>query len=412
MTGTSPPVAPEPPADEALPSVRTLLGDGAFDVLTASTLLDGTAADIAQARPWAVTYRPGRSITVTYRIPSRDQDGSPSYEFVVARAGAAIPPHVLTLEGEGETIGLWRYPDDPAVPGLRSALDADMVTDILAQVGVHDGTPRLTARSYRAGRRAVVEATTLSHRIFLKVVRPSEVAALQETHVTLARHLPVPHSLGWNEPLGIVVFEALPGRPLRKLLESPDGSWFPGARDLQKLLDRLVHAPAGPKRSGPVERASGYGRLIRTVVPEQAGAVDEVLEMIESAPPGEPVTTHGDFHSSQIIVNGDEIGGIVDVDTVGIGARSDDIGTLLAHLHGVGLDAGRKSHITQYGRALIAEFDKTCDPLATRTKAAAAMLGFATGPFRTQHPEWPSLTRARVDAARGWATSSSALGEG
>ena len=114
------------------------------------------------------------------------------------------------------------------------------------------------------------------------------------------------------------------------------------------------------------------------------------------------VPVHGDFHSSQLLVSDRGVEGLVDVDTAGIGHRSDDLATLLAHLDMVAMDSPRGAAVRAYGSSVARVFDRIADPGLLRRKVAAAILGFATGPFWIQQPGWPRATQRRLMRAEAW----------
>ncbi len=320
----------------------------------------------------------------------------------MASSGIPVPSGTVVVSDGADEIAVWSFPNDPLLPGLASVLDGDKLRSLLSELGVPDEPANLRTRSYRPGRRAVVEVTTAHHRLFVKVVPPSEVAGLQVAHTEFARKVPVPRSLGWSGESGVIVFEALPGRTMRAALE--EGRPLPGADDLTTLLDSLPELPKRRTR-GPADLAAGYGRLIAAVLPEQAKAVATVVDGCAKLLDEELVPVHGDFHLSQVILDGGRIRGIVDIDGAGLGRRSDDLATLLGHVHTLGLESPRSDAIFRYGAGLIDAFDTEVDGRALRLRVAGALLGFATGPFRVQQADWPAATARRVEAALRWVES-------
>lgn len=158
---------------------------------------------VALFRPRQVTHQPappgGQSSTVVqYGAQVRWAGGQVASETLVMATGGRIPRRAAVVDGDGVRVGIWRWPFDPDLPGLASAVDADTVSALLADLGMGGGKVRLTVRAYRPGRRAVIEASGSPGRVFLKVVRPHRVEALHAKHRLLARHLPVPHSYGYS----------------------------------------------------------------------------------------------------------------------------------------------------------------------------------------------------------------------
>lgn len=390
--------------DPDVPAVRFLLSGEAGGILDAVVKAQGGSTkswDISQVR-----YSPGRSIVVRYRVDATWPNGRSSRETIVAGAGEANPDDTLILGSDGLEIAVWTYPNDPHLPGLAIAADAGKALSLLSQLGVRARRARIRLRAYRPARRAVLEVVTPRERVFLKVVRPDRVDSLQAKHQALAAELPVPHSHGWNRDAGLVALQSMPGKTLRMVLES-GRKGLPAAEDFVGLLDALPDATGfGTAVKGPEQRSAFHGRLICAVVPELCDRVESVRDAVEAETPDEEIVpVHGDFHSSQLLIRGSSIVGLIDVDTAGMGRRSNDLANLLAHMSTVGLATAARRHIDRYGASLIREFDKSVDPRALRLKVAAAVLGLATGPFRVNLPRWQAQTERRVALAERWVAS-------
>lgn len=389
--------------DPAVPALEVLLGPDAANVLAA--VVEPQGGTIKSTRITQIRYTPGRSLVVRYRADVVGADRRSTRESLIAASGIAVPAGVPVLAADGIEIAVWAYPNDPFLPGLSTAASPDRTGRLLAQLGVEAGTPRLRLRAYRPGRRAVVEVTTPKARVFLKVVRPDRVEDLQTKHQEMAGAVPVPHSHGWNRDLGLVALQAMPGKPLRKSLESGTRKLPEGAQFIS-MLDSLPQLSASNRAvSGPHERTEFHATLLKTVTPHLADRIDAIVEgcSVESADPTVPV--HGDFHSSQLLVRKANIVGLIDVDTAGSGERSNDLAVLLAHMSAVGLSTAARRQIDRYGASLIKEFDAVVDPVALRRKVAAAILGLATGPFRVNLARWPEQTERRIALAERWLAS-------
>ena len=326
----------------------------------------------------------------------------------MAASGIEVPHDVPRLESDGVEVAVWAYPADPFLPGLASAADTSRAAELLRDLDVAVDSVRLRRRAYRAGRRAVIEVSGTSASIYLKVVRPARVALLQERHSTIAAHLPVPRSLGWSEPLGIVALQALPGRPLRNAIEAGSET-LPNVRAIVELLDRLP-ALARQSAPGPLARVTEHVRLLGAIAPKLKPRLEAIAAAVSMAPPEPQAAVHGDFHASQILVDGAKITGLVDVDTAGTGLRPDDFAGLLAQLSTLALSSSQRRRFDQYGASLIADFDQIVDARGLRLRVAAAVLGFATGPFRVQLEHWRQETVARVGLAERWVESARSSG--
>ncbi len=390
-------------ADDAVPALAVLLGPEAEDVL--STVVEPQGGTLRSTKVTQIRYTPARSIVVTYQADVAWTGGRSSRGSLVATSGIAVPDGVPVVASGDVQIALWAYPNDPFLPGLATAANSERTRQLLSQLGIPAGDTRLRLRSYRPGRRAVIEVVAPRTRIFLKVVRLDRAQALQDNHASLATAVPVPHSHGWSKDQGLVALQAMPGKPLRRALESGTRK-LPPAAQFTSLLDAFPAASTGAKQVvGPAARTGHHARLLKAVTPALGDRIDAIVERSGVAVLEDTVPVHGDFHSSQLLVRGVNVIGLIDVDTAGVGRRSDDLAVLLAHMSAVGLSTAARRGIDKYGAGLIKEFDSRVEPSALRRKVAAAILGFATGPFRVNQARWPAQTERRIALAERWIRS-------
>lgn len=383
------------------PELSMLLGAEAGELLAVAA---GAAGGVLRGfRPQQVNHQPERSTMVQYRAEVAWPDGHVSTETIVAATGAPAPPGAAVLDDGTTQVAVWRWPFDPALPGLARALDRDRIAALLDDVGVDGGAVQLRVRSYRPGRRAVVEATGRRGRLFLKVVRPAAVEAFHRTHRLLAAHLPVPDSLGWTSD-GILVLPALAGRTLRELLRSGHSTLPPPAA-VDALLDRLpAELASGPQREGLRSAAGRHATVVASVIPSLGGGVEDLLADLHAAEPVEHpvVAVHGDLYENQLLVDEGRLTGLLDVDTAGAGHRVEDLANLCAHLSVLALDSSRPKVITRYGAAVFALGEARFGRPELRAQIAAAVIGLAPGPFRALEAHWPQAVARRLDLAAGW----------
>ena len=389
------------------PSLQLLLGEAAGDVWT--TVLDAAGGRLRGLRVTSTTLQPDGAAVVQYAAEVGWDDGRLTREVLAATTGARIPPGAAVLEGEadGEVIrvGLWRWPLDPALPGLAWASSAAGVAE---RLGLRGERPRLRLRAYRPGRRAVVEAATASGRLFLKVVAPSAVQRLVQRHAALAGAVPVPEVLTATAD-GVLVLPGLPGTPMRTLLAG-DGAGLPAPAHLDALLDALPAAvadlPAGRRAPGDaLARAGGHARVLAAAVGPLRPRLEALTAVLADADPGEhePVPVHGDFYESQLLVVGGVVTGLLDVDTAGRGHRIDDWATMLAHLVLLEHVLPRPRTVVRHRAEVEAALLRRWPAAQLRPRVAAVLLGLATGPFRVQQAGWPARTEERVALAEAWA---------
>jgi hypothetical protein len=384
-----------------VPALQVLLGDSAHDVLAAAGVAAGFTVDevlVSQVR-----YVPGRHVTVQYRTKLTEASGRHSAPALVATWGIDVPEGTPMISAGDITVAVWRFPRDPFLPGLAAALDQTAVVKLLTRLGVQTTSVRLRARSYRATRRAVVEARGEAETIYMKVLRPSRIDALQTRHTSLAGHVPIPHSLGWSRNLGIVAMQGLGGRTLRQAIEA-GAVELPSPQALVALLDHFPEpGPDAAPVKGAYQRSGDHARLIGAVLPESSQQLEDLVSRVATATIDEPsVAVHGDFHSSQVLVDAGRVVGLVDVDTAGVGQRADDLANLIGQLSTLTLVSRQPRAIEAYIAQLLAHFDRITDPVALRLRIAAVVLGLATGPFRVQSSDWAEETWTRLALAHKW----------
>ena len=119
--------------------------------------------------------------------------------------------------------------------------------------------------------------------------------------------------------------------------------------------------------------------------------------------PAPDVPCHGDLHEAQLLVDGDRVTGLLDVDAVGPGRRADDLACLLGHATVLAqLEPGHRTTTTALAARWRAAFERTVDPDDLRARVAGVIVSLATGPHRVQQRDWQDATRARLDLAEQW----------
>ncbi|HSM01248.1 MAG TPA: phosphotransferase [Acidimicrobiia bacterium] len=382
------------PADPALPLIADLL-----DVGRARSMLEAAVgpATISDLRLVGVAYRPGSHITTRYDVTLA---GAPDRVSITAMHGESLPDGGLRLASGIHEVALWRFPDDPGLPGLKVVLEAEGLERILGELGIGVGPASIRLRAYQPGRRAVVEVRTSNHRLFAKVVRPKRVAELQRLHRSLAPAVPIPRSLGWEPNLGIVILEAIPGFSVAAALVGGSARGVAGPDELIGLLDLIEQCDVdGRPRPPPVVRAPDHAAALGLIAPEAANDAAWVAEAVSEAPAEPPITAHRDFHASQLLVHEGSLR-LVDVDTVGKGTRADDLAMLLAQVTCLAQPGPNRVSVVAYRDLAARRFEELTERRSLRLRTAAAILGFAQGPFRIQAADWRNETVRRIDEAR------------
>lgn len=392
------------PPDAALPSAAALLGPRPGELLEPAVA--GAGGRIESARPRFVNYRPRSRIAVRYSARVAWPDGSVTDEVVAARQ-----------RRDGE-LTVWRWPDDPDLPGIRAATDPAYVRGLLDEIGAPAGAVTLTRRSYWPGRRAVIQAALASDKLrfdpaagsikraaperllFLKAVRPADVERLRGIHEALAGSLPVAPLAGASADLGILVLGALPGRTISACLADP-AETPPAPTELLGLLQRLAGIElGGTVRGTTAGKIARHVRLLETVLPDQADALHRFAELYGDERPQPVTTVHGDLHEEQVLARGGRVSGLLDIDDAGPGQLVDDLALMVGRVRArARLGERGRDRAGAYEQELLAAFEGAVDPGELRHRAAGALLGRATAPFRIQAKDWRAQSRARIRMA-------------
>ncbi|MCH9668961.1 MAG: aminoglycoside phosphotransferase family protein [Actinomycetia bacterium] len=403
----------------AINSLALFLGPHAEGVLTAAIGECGAGMD--DLRLADVRVQPNGAVRARYVADVRRKDGSRTREALVAPSGDHIPTGAAVVAGQylGEhvEVGVWRFAQDPALPALQMAEDPTRIADLLSAHGVALARrPTIVVRAYRPTQRAVLEVSDGRSRWFLKVVRPAGVAELRVRHDLLADRLPVPPVLA-DTPDGILVLPEAPGTLLRDRLTSEAASTAtppPPPAELERLLDAL---PADllrlPSHGSILQRVQAGARVLRICAEsdprvsaqraaELTSETDRLVDRVLSAAPASsepPVPVHGDLYHSQLLTDGAQVTGVLDVDTAGPGERADDWATLLGYLSVLGMSHAPSQ---RYCDEVFTYAGRRIDPDDLRRRTAAVVLGLATAPFRARLAEWPEHTAGRLALAREW----------
>jgi hypothetical protein len=390
-----------------------LLGSQARHVLAAA--IGGYGGQLENARVADVDVHPGGAGVVTYASTVVRADGRRTNEILVAVTGSRIPPGAAVIEGEhlGEPVqvGIWRWPEDPELPALARCADPYRLAQLFREFDLSTGGFALDIdiRTYRPMTRAVLEVTAGPYTRFIKVVRPSALAGLRTRHALTCQRLPVPPIVGSTAD-GLVVLRRVDGTLMRSAIRSGDRLPTPDA--LEKLLDLLPDDLMSlPPQSCHLQRFPWYVDVLRCTArtePMVLERLDQVVEGLYGTDSERDATVpvHGDFYDRQILVDDGRVTGLLDIDAAGPGHRIDDWATLLAHLSGLTLLDGWRGPAKKVAAGVVTQARRCASEAALRRHTAAALVGFATGPFQAQERDWPRHTAARLELAAHWLSGS------
>lgn len=359
-------------------------------------------------------HRPGAGISALYELA----DGGGFIGITTEPAPDAAGTVRIEVPADAEAIdrgapdaplvvSLWRHPHDPKLPGLPLAT---MAEEVERQWGDGDGLRRLETVTYRPLRRAVVRAefatpAPLVHtrRVYLKVMRAGLSEGLHRRHSLLYdAGLPVPRPLG--APVNdVVALAEAPGDPLSRLIQHNGATSLPPGK-LVALLDLLPDGVRGlPRRPAWSDRLPRYASAAAVALPEHAERIARLERRLSglfaATDRGPVVPTHGDFYEANILMRGNDVSGLLDVDGVGPGHRVDDLACLLGHIGVLPAVDTRYTHVPEALDHFGGAFAEQVDARALWARAAGVAVSLVAGARTPGSPGWNSDAIGRLAAA-------------
>jgi ATP-binding cassette subfamily B protein len=419
-----------PPPDPAVPAMRTLLDpDGVAPLLQRSL---GAGGRIDDVRVRQVRYRPHEDLTVLYRAivdgdrheavvstgrdaPLEEVAGDPRY-LRIARAVDGRSPAQSPLHYDPHAHALIQWlPLDLALPLLCVTPDALAQHLRALDIDLDDGPIEPTRVSYTPGRRATLRVGDHVLRgyadegAFRRALAGWRIASggtmgreRVDSWADLFRRASSRRrtAAAGPRPMTAVFEGALPD--LRTTVQlvldgTSPGSGAQTARAAGDLLRRIHALPTkGLDERTPedtLEAARRVAGVLQAVDPAAEAQIRRLLDRLASRrPTGLPlVTSHGDFHSGEIIRRGSDLA-VLDVDEVSRAAPARDLATYAAHA--ASHDGDDPEPVLDQ---LLAGYGAR--PEGLRWYLSASLLRRAERPFRTLEEDWPARVEALVDAA-------------
>jgi aminoglycoside phosphotransferase len=385
--------------DPLLPAAAHLTGPGAFDVLRPA--VDAAGGELLSCRTSHVQYRPESDLVVRYRCTIRRDDVDVTDTLLAATTAAGpfpgtVPVEATTPDGNHLTVGLWRWPFDPVLGDLATMVTPHLADAHLADLVGGSCVPEVVA--YRPTERAVVRVSGRDREIYVKILPPTSVEGLVRRHALLhGAGVPVPQVLRSGE--GWIAMEALTGTTLRDRLKA--GTRLPAPERYRTLLDALaaVQLDDATLVRSRLDDAPHHAAMLATVLPDARDRLDDVIGRLTTLSgrfARTESTVHGDLHEAQLVVDDNEVTGLLDIDDVGRGNPLDDVATLLGHLR-FRAATSHDHRIDRYAELVRAAVATGHDGAAVDLHLAAVLIGLATGPFRIQQHDWATTTRHVLD---------------
>lgn len=335
----------------------------------------------------------GRTVIVSYEVEWAPDEYLPSELFAAK----------VNSEGPAE---IFRYPDDPYLPGLIQAAHPEtalrLVNDLLVAMRARRTGVELVR--YRPTARAVLCHTVGKVKFLARVMRPDMLPSVLSAYGVISKSdFVAPRLAGhWAEG-GIVWLAEIPGQNLRRNIlrgKTPDSD-----RLLNGLDSLWNNVPEG-NNGRPFNLSGAYRSAKRTfrhnvlkdsytwkVLGEAVRSLDPFVESWRPAG-----TAHNDFYDDQMLALPDGRVALVDFEETGPGDPMLDVGNFLAHLRWRthlgrrrGSDAGAAYH-EEFRSAALDRFGWSERELAFRE--SVCLFRICTNTIRHPQPDWPRRLEA------------------
>lgn len=390
------------PADPALPQLSSLLDSELMGAIFARSLGGGARDHEVEIR--YLRYRPGRSLLVVYEVRLGE---STHGVFAMADARADLAARAREPESAAVVAGLGsRTAVDTPLSYVRELdtllhwLPLDLVLPAMAEP-----PERLRVRLVGAGLDLdaddvprIVKHKPMSRGVlrlddhFVKVLPDSGSYERSVRALELSAALPFPTArrTALVPELRIAAQSRLPGeRPEDASEIAPQAGALLAVLHATPFSGLPVELPAGH-----LESAAKQVRLLGTIVPRLAPRLRTFVDRLEDAVPTDDlVSSHGGFHSSQLLLGDGELA-VVDFDGMCRAPAADDVASYVASVveHPDDLQQAAETLgilLGTYGRR----------PTGVSWYLAVHLLGRARRPFTRLEANWPELVEERVAAA-------------
>ncbi len=301
---------------------------------------------------------------------------------------------------------LFRYPQDPYLPGLAAAASAEAAARMLNRYVVAAPVQRVRVDvvRYRPGGHAVLRHRLGRVRFYVRVMRPERVPRLMAAAELVAQSgFALPRLAGcWTEG-GVVWLSEIPGKNVRKLIRKGH------PLEPEPIIDslaRLWDTPYAANGRRPFNLLGAYRRarrVFRQVLRDQAGprrtlkqATAALDPFVKSWQPSG--IAHNDFYDDQLIRLLDGRLALVDFEEAGLGDPLLDVGNFLAHLRWsahFGREAEAKASDAYHRLLRAAALERFgWEERALNLREAVCIFRVCTNPIRHLAPDWPRRLEA------------------
>ena len=390
------------PADRQLPDLAGLF-DGAWVWKKYCDAFGEQDADPQSILIQGVSHTHGREAVVSYEL-EWDPD-------------AYLPNERFTLHLErNNSLRISRFPDDSDLPGLGEVCRPESALRLVSKyvMAIPPRRMRVEVVRYRPGSHAVLRHRMGKARLYVRVVRPSEVAPILRSGELIGQsEFTVPRLAGlWREG-GVLWLSEIPGKNMRRQLrsgEQPD----PGV--ILDALESLWAVPLQGCDSAAVNLRAfnlrgGYRRakeILSHALGDGGEGWQEYRDSLEVLDPfteaWQPAgVAHNDFYDDQMVMMPDGKIALVDFEGAGPGDPLLDVGNFLAHLRWTA-HFGRKTsrrgeYYGSFREEALGRFGWTESDLNLRE--AVCLFRICTNTVRHPQDDWRDRLAGGLSLVRG-----------
>ena len=312
-----------------------------------------------------------------------------------------IPPEQFAFElRRDRDADLYRYPEDPHLPGLSEAASVESALRLLNRhvLAVPARRVRVDMVRYRPGNRAVLRHRLGRFGFYVRVIRPSAVEPLLKAAMLVQRSgFVVPRLAGYWQDGGVLWLSQIPGRNMRRYIRR---GHRPPPESLLDGLENLWGVPMESKDSRPFNLSGAYRRARRSFVKVLESDQDAQLPLKEAVRLLDPFVkswrpthnAHNDFYDDQMLVLTDGRIALVDLEEAGPGDPMLDVGNFLAHLRwgahfGREKEASAKDEYRELFQSSALE-RLGWNPHDLAMREAVCLFRICTNAIRHPHPDW------------------------
>jgi hypothetical protein len=309
---------------------------------------------------------------------------------------------------------VFRYPDDPHLPGLPSAASPIEAQQLLSKhLAISPHRLRVEVMRYRPGARAVLrhivsfrQAKSGRMVLFARVMPPARVDRLLTTAgLANLSGFNLPKIVGsWAEG-GVVWIANVKGETVRTAIEKGRA---PETGRILDGLEELWNSSAGRDTGRPLDVSGGFNmteELLSQVLQAESSLklLDRIKEKIgpfsEAWQPTGPA--HNDFYDDQLLITPENELALVDFEEAGPGDPMMDVGNMLAHLRWLARFSRPHTAFLDYHDRIrsdsLARFGWDSEELGLRE--AYSIFRLIPGPIRNLRQNWAELAETGLTLA-------------